>query len=101
MEEHVRLQLQTTLDTSLAALDIWVSENKAVSHLHASDPRVVAALEALAERARETGESAEALRSAPEHQALNELMAAVVEAHGYIGWGSQVRSGFMIANMVP
>jgi len=100
MQEQVQSQLETTLESALAAIDIWANENQALMKRTAEDPRIVTAVERLVDAARRSGESRDALLAVPDQAELRELMDVITSSQGYTGWGSQTISGFMMANAI-
>jgi hypothetical protein len=89
--------LQTILRADVAALQIWVDENKAIAAVGADDPRVEKAAERLLAVAHSSGEPRDALLAAPAQAELRALLAPSVAAHGYTGFGLVAPSGLFLA----
>jgi hypothetical protein len=98
MREQVRSELETTRQAATAALRIWHRETLSSIELIARDPRVVGAVGKLVADARRSGESAEAVRAAPEQTLLARLLGDFARATDLTTWGLLTASGFMLAS---
>lgn len=82
--EQVRTQLQTMLDANIAALDVWLTSQRAVAEDLAADPELVDAMRRLQEQFR--GEGREALVSSGAAYEIVAIVEGVVDRHAFLGW---------------
>lgn len=101
IREQVRGQLQATLDTAAAGLEIWADENEAVNRIVARNPQVVAAIRQLVLASQQHGEARAATIAGDTIKTLTARAQAFVEEDHFQGWSVLTRSGFILANMNP
>ncbi len=99
--EQLRSELETTRDAAVAAIRVWQHGTTQSVERVARDPRVVAAVAELVETSRRSGESIDALKSAPQFDELHELLDDFATAGEFANWGLQSPSGFMLASANP
>jgi hypothetical protein len=97
MKAQLRDKLETILNADVAALRIWIEENKAVAEVHATDPRVRELVFQLLDVATKSDAPREALLAAPALGEVRALLGGVAKAHGYSGYGVLSLNGMEIA----
>lgn len=78
-------ELKTVLDADINALDLWVTNLKALHGLFAEDPRVVRSMEELLAAGEDVEERVEARRSSPAWTVLADVVASFLRNTGNVG----------------
>jgi hypothetical protein len=95
---NLQSEVEATLETAVAGVEVWVQNNEAVVELQLRDRRFRNAIASLAKVARTAENPTAALRAAPEQEVLREILNEVAEVHGFIGWGAQDVNGLMLTS---
>ena len=78
MKAQIASKLEMARDASIAALEIWAEENRAVAEVYAADPRVIVHTRELLRVASSAPGQPAALLTSPAQRSLRELMAPIV-----------------------
>lgn len=98
MKAQIASKLETVRDASIAALEIWAEENRAVADVFSLDPRVRKHVRELLRVARSAENPREALMASPTQESLRRHLAGIVERHGYAGFGVVDPTGMFVAS---
>lgn len=97
MQEDLRSELRTILDTDLTALSLWLDSQESVAEGIARDPQVRATIETLIEHDRSNVEGRLSLLTLPELAQLRTELSGHLESHNFHGFAVLDREGRVVA----
>jgi len=97
LQQIVSEDLQTILETDIAALEFWMEQEKATVSSWAGDEHLHSLTQALQAQAMKSPESPRELQTAPEQMRLRELLEPLLDTDNYMGFGIINSAGLILA----
>ena len=83
---NLQEELATVLEADVAALRLWLQNQRSTAGYFANDPRIRSAVDALVRRAQRTGARPDVLLRSAEAGELAKVLDDVVRSYGYVGY---------------
>jgi hypothetical protein len=84
--DQVRAKLETIVASSVAAIDLWTRDQRAIAEDLAADPRLEEPVLALRDRWRESDGGRAALQDAPEQARIEAALGDAIARHRFLAW---------------
>jgi hypothetical protein len=97
MKDDIATQLETVRDATIAALELWSEEARAVAAVHGARSEIRDAARELVQVARRSEDPREALRTSPIQTSLRALLDPMVERHDFAAWAIVGPDGTFLA----